>query len=203
MLGISTNSDTGTSFDEVTRQELRREEVASRSSIPIASKQRPGYDPSALSGPNYKDRLVSPDSDPDICGYCGKLAPGTIEHIIARVEAFDLGADKALTKAEAKKIVDALNNLIKVCKSCNSRKSGRPLGTTYEPPNPDSYVKQLLAYARNPALRWILRELGLADESEMAGAVLPVGKSDRSAPPLGSPTGSASASCTAKDLSCH
>jgi 5-methylcytosine-specific restriction endonuclease McrA len=127
-----------------------------------ASRKRPDFRSSDFSGEHHKTKETRPDSDPDVCAYCGALNPETVEHILARVSFYDLLKEKGLSEQEAKDGADAIENLIKVCGRCNSSKSSRTLGTEWLPKNPNDLVKYLIDLAKNPNTRNLLLNLATA-----------------------------------------
>jgi RHS repeat-associated protein len=100
---------------------------------------------------NYAAGRTRADLSPD-CQYCGGLAE-SIEHIDAAKLVYELYQSGAITWQEAFDAVDALENLMHACKSCNPSKGARELGIQWNPKNPSEFVKQLLRWAKNPSTR--------------------------------------------------
>ena len=158
--------------------------------------------------------MTRPDSDPDVCAYCGEVTQETIEHIIARVDWFKLFKDAGLTEREAKDGADDIVNLIRACRSCNSSKSSRMLGVEWNPKKPSDLVKQLINLMKNPNTRWLLRNFANVRHSGVAvgvgigvtGASTPSQASmpENTSVPSGQPSGGGSSkSCQPKDFSCR
>lgn len=157
--GICMNVHSGGGYDLLTHQSLSMLEIFSRSSMPeiSAGKNKSSnygrgsqYNRDPYKQENYKNKITTPKSNPSKCAYCRNLAPGTMEHIIALKNWDDLNKNNVLTFEEAKSGLDAMENLVRACFSCNSSKKNKRLGTEWSPKNPNEYIKWLINLNMSP-----------------------------------------------------
>ncbi len=91
-----------------------------------------------VKGPFSKNRLEAIKADPS-CQYCQNNPSTDADHVVSSYDADALVGAGIITEDEAVALVNDVDNLLGVCKSCNSSKGNRVPGNvpgTWKPKNP-------------------------------------------------------------------